>query len=51
MSLVCLVALSALLLHSMDKLYVFLCLHQVKSEMQVEFYVSDIQEVRDRFAL
>lgn len=26
------------------------CLHQAKSEMQVEFYVSDIQEVRDRFA-
>lgn len=51
--LICVVALSALLLHSMDKLYadVFLCLHQVKSEMQVEFYVSDIQEVRDRYTL
>lgn len=30
---------------------VFLCLHQAKSEMQVEFYVSDIQEVWDRFAV
>lgn len=30
---------------------VHLCPHQAKSEMQVEFYVSDIQEVRDRFAL
>lgn len=30
---------------------VSVCLHQTKSEMQVEFYVSDIQEVRDSSAL
>lgn len=29
----------------------FLCLRQAKSEMQVEFYVSDIQEVGDGFAV
>lgn len=29
----------------------FLLCHQTKSEMQVEFYVSDIQEVRNRLVL
>lgn len=31
--------------------YADLCLQQTKSEMQVEFFVSDSQEVRERFAL
>lgn len=30
---------------------VFFFPQQTKSEMQVEFYVSDIQEVRNRFVL